>query len=147
MSDNMDEPPNGGTFAYDADYFAPHDPVRGWLTVLSFHRHTCAVVGLPYENRDGSKRQDVAKRLKERQTLVLVREPHNPYDANAIAVYEAHWTRFPAHELRASSQVGYLPKGLAEMYAPIMDEGAQLFAVLEEKVMRKDGKIDRKSVV
>lgn len=45
------------------------------------------------------------------QQLNLIREPDNPYDPNAIAVYHM------AH------RVGYLPRTLAAELAPQMDQG------------------------
>jgi hypothetical protein len=46
----------------------------------------------------------------------LVREPQNPHDPNAIRVEtDGHY-------------LGYIPKGLAEKIAPLMDNGTQLRA-------------------
>lgn len=114
-----------------------HDPLTG----LWVHKSGIAVVGLPYPNPDGSSRMDAAKRVIDAQVLKLVREPGNAYDGNAIAVYEALWTKFPECEIRPSGQVGYLPRGIAELYAPLMDAGAAMFATVLEKVPKK-GKDD-----
>lgn len=48
--------------------------------------------------------------------LRLVREPNNPYDTNAVAVYDAE----------GQTQVGYLPREHAERIAKRLDAGEEL---------------------
>lgn len=51
--------------------------------------------------------------------LRLVREPENPHDPNAIAVYAE----------RGRNKAGHVPKGYAKRLAPMLDDGAALVAV------------------
>lgn len=53
-------------------------------------------------------------------TLVrLVREPDNPHDSNAIAVYAPN----------ASNPAGYVPRGYAKRLSKVLDAGADMVAV------------------
>ena len=49
----------------------------------------------------------------------LAREPENPHDGNAIAVYAEG----------ARRKAGYVPKGYAKRLAPLLDAGAEIVAV------------------
>jgi len=73
-----------------------------WLELIR-----CPVAGLQYH--DGA---DLKYRPGER--LTLRREPTNPYDPNAIAIY------------RGNIHIGYLPKRYNIPYARLMDEGESL---------------------
>ncbi len=53
-------------------------------------------------------------RLKIGQGLTLLRQPKNPVDPNAVFVM---WGTWP---------LGYLPRGLAETIAPLMDSGVRV---------------------
>lgn len=100
-----------------------------------------AVVGLPFPNPDGSSRNAVAARLEVGHLLVMVREPHNPYDPNAVAVYEAIVNVWPTDiDWKPDGQLGYVPKGLAAIYAPLMDEGAMVFGTVTSKNEKSPGK-------
>ena len=59
---------------------------------------------------------DQIVRMRPGQRLLVVREPKNPYDANAIAV----------HLLK--QKLGYFPRGFAAAFAPIMDAGLKVIA-------------------
>jgi hypothetical protein len=50
------------------------------------------------------------------QQLRVVREPENPYDPNAIAVFIFQ------------QQLGHFPRGFAAEVAPLMDAGSRLVA-------------------
>ena len=63
------------------------------------------VVGVTYENR-----QDVIASMEENEQVLLVREPENPFDLNAISV-----TR------RNGQQIGYIPRELAASLADSFD--------------------------
>lgn len=63
------------------------------------------VVGVTYENR-----QDVIASMEENEDILLVREPENPFDLNAISV-----TR------RNGRQIGYIPRELAACLAERFD--------------------------
>ena len=67
------------------------------------------VVGVTFEGR-----QAVVALLQFRETVVLKREPDNPYDANAIRV-----------ERLDGAQIGYIPKEMAITIAPLMDANGE----------------------
>ena len=72
------------------------------------------IVGVTKENEDGRSRQEVIEEdLYEDLELHLEREPDNPYDTNAIAVFASEY----------GDQVGYLSGKVAEELAPLMDRG------------------------
>lgn len=89
------------------------------------------VAGVTFENRDGTPRQPFVKRAKKDDRLALRREPDNPFDPNAIAVW---W----ADPEGLDHQVGYVPRALAALLAPLVDEGATLtaLAIRAQKVPR-----------
>jgi hypothetical protein len=55
-------------------------------------------------------------RLRPGQRLLVVREPKNPYDTNAIAVH------------LLNQKLGHFPRGFAAEIAPIMDAGLKVIA-------------------
>lgn len=55
-------------------------------------------------------------KLKANQPIRLVREPNNPADKNAVMVV---WDK---------RQLGWLPRGLAAVIAPLMDAGVDVIA-------------------
>ncbi|MEN6522336.1 MAG: HIRAN domain-containing protein [Anaerolineaceae bacterium] len=62
------------------------------------------------KNIDGTDRQEIISETVDiGDYLVLKREPANPYDHNAIAVYSY------------DDQIGYLSENVAEELAPLMD--------------------------
>lgn len=56
--------------------------------------------------------QDAIKKCKKKEKLKLVREPDNPYDSNAISVWN-----------KAGMQIGHLKKEVAAEIAPVLDNG------------------------
>lgn len=86
------------------------------------------IAGISFDNRDGSSRQDYARLVRKGDVLRLRREPENPHDPNAIAV---EWV----DRDEAALQLGYVPRPLAMLLAPLVDEGAKLQA----KVIRAGG--------
>jgi single-stranded-DNA-specific exonuclease len=73
------------------------------------------VVGVTYEGR-----QAVVAQLKKGEEVFLVRDPHNPYDRNAIKV--VNWNR---------QQFGFLNRDLAAVLSSRMDlYGRQVIAVV-----------------
>lgn len=74
---------------------------------------------LALTGRDG--RTAASEALQVGEAVSLVREPDNPYDSNAIEVFNT-----------AGASVGYLPGPLAYEWAPLMDVGS--FHVLSAKV-------------
>ena len=79
------------------------------------------VVGVTRHNHDGSDRQVIAGQCQPGEQLKLRREPDNPQDANAIAVFR-----------RNRDQLGYLSASLAEKLAPLLDAGTRFTAVVSE---------------
>ncbi|MDB5097237.1 MAG: hypothetical protein JWM80_1658 [Cyanobacteria bacterium RYN_339] len=90
------------------------------------------VAGVSFDNRDGTPRQPYVKQAQKGDPLALRREPDNPFDGNAIGVY---WTdpQGDAH------QIGYVPRGLAELLAPMVDEGAHLTAAVVRRGQARPG--------
>lgn len=74
------------------------------------------IVGESHHNDDGISRQFLIKKLKTGNVIYLVREPENPYDANAIRVDCKHGC------------IGYLSREHASQIAPVMDGGERLRA-------------------
>ncbi|MGP0565103.1 MULTISPECIES: HIRAN domain-containing protein [unclassified Nitrospina] len=78
------------------------------------------VVGVTYQNHDGTNRQNILKNCKSGQKVKLVREPNNKFDKFAIAVFTLD-----------DKQIGYLPKGDAKL-ANHIDRGGKTNAVIKE---------------
>lgn len=92
------------------------------------------IVGVTFEGR-----QEVIKKCcKEDDSLMLVRERDNKYDANAVAVY-ADTSDYLDEGHKLSSQIGYLNKDLAAEIAPIMDSGISYKCVIENITGGSDG--------
>lgn len=84
------------------------------------------VVGVTFDNEDGTNRQWVIGRLDKSSNIILRREPHNKYDVNAIAV----WSDL--------GQVGYIAKDYSSIIAPMMDGGTQFKVDIAEVDMYKN---------
>ncbi|MGQ9474676.1 MAG: HIRAN domain-containing protein [Actinomycetota bacterium] len=83
----------------------------------SFHTHKrfySKVAGTSFH-------QDALKRCKEGEPLRLVREPENPYDRNAIAVYS-----------QSNELIGHIKRDLAAELAPLMDSGVPIDVRISE---------------
>ena len=78
-------------------------------------RYKTRIAGVTYSNEDGADRQDLIVQCKPGDEVVLVREPDNPHDSAAIAVY---WK---------GHQIGYVPTGDRRL-ALHMDAGYGVFA-------------------
>jgi hypothetical protein len=92
--------------------------VGGRITGVDFHSK---VVGVTRHNHDGSDRQVIARDCRPGEPLTLRREPDNPQDQNAVAVFRAN-----------GEQVGYLSASVAEQIAPLLDADAAITAVVSE---------------
>lgn len=77
------------------------------------------VAGVSFENRDGGLRQTYVRLIRKGDRLILRREQDNPFDGSAIAV---DWADADGQAF----QIGYVPRGLALVLAPLVDQGAQL---------------------
>jgi len=71
-------------------------------------------------------RQKLLKKLKPGHSLVLIREPQNPADSNAIMVCVATGI------LRRKHCVGYLSADIAEQFAEHLDGGGLMSATVSE---------------
>lgn len=74
------------------------------------------VAGVTFEGR-----QDLVRTLSTGDTLVLKREPENPYDPHAVKVATA-----------AGAQIGYLSARVAARLAPSIDSGARYAATISQ---------------
>jgi tetratricopeptide (TPR) repeat protein len=79
------------------------------------------VVGVTKSNPDGSNRQSILQRCRKGEPLDLVREPNNPYDKLAIAVFRAN-----------GEQIGYLPQD--PRLAVHIDRGGRVSAKIHDIV-------------
>jgi len=79
------------------------------------------LVGVTYRNPDGTDRQHLVRHLSIGQTLVLKPEPTNPYDSEAVAVFDER-----------GQQLGYLPQHSG--VALLIDRGAQVTATVHRVV-------------
>lgn len=68
-------------------------------------------VGVTFANNDGTERQDVIKQLNKGDNIVLVREPNNSYDPNAVKVITEY------------GQAGYIGKDYAAIISSMIAEG------------------------
>lgn len=89
------------------------------------------VVGVTHSNLDKTSRQAILRRMAKTagkgDFIELRREPDNPYDGNAIAVYTAE-----------GEQIGYLNRETAKEFAECMDDGERVSATLD-KIIGGDG--------
>ena len=93
------------------------------------------VIGVTSTNADGTSRQKIIGNCKKGDELILLREPSNPYDINAIKVCVPKKPGFLSRWLRRRpvlSQLGYLSGYVASRIAPLMDEGVHVQAVVDE---------------
>jgi hypothetical protein len=87
--------------------------------VECIHRFSCQVVGLSHTNKYGRDRMGFVNHLTRGTKLVLVPEPDNPYDRNAILVYV---------EGDLENDLGYLHSSSAKKFCRMMECGATFSA-------------------
>lgn len=78
-----------------------------------------SLVGVTFRNDDGSSRQEILSYTIDGSDVELRREPDNPYDKWAIAVFNED-----------NEQMGYLPS--SDDLARFMDKGNRIRAFVEE---------------
>ncbi len=78
------------------------------------------VVGVTKLNDDGQQIQSILATITPSDSLTFVREPNNPYDANAIKVVCDY------------QHIGYIKADIAEDIAPLMDSGKKLSGHITE---------------
>lgn len=91
----------------------------GWINPRS---RTAGRYGLHSFNLRGTGYYEAAVRagdFRPGRLLRLQREPENPHDRNAVAVYA----------VPGRNRSGYVPKSVAARLAPLMDSGVELVAV------------------
>jgi len=79
------------------------------------------VAGVTYENPDGSDRQEILEDCRSGEKLLLIREPNNEYDRNAIRVCRI-----------SREQIGYIPQMFSAEIAPLLDRGHPVKAQIIE---------------
>jgi hypothetical protein len=93
--------------------------------------HT-SVAGVTKKNRDGRSRQEVIAECRRGEDLLLLREPDNPKDPNAIKVCRL-----------LGDQVGYISSDVASRMADEMDGGKKFSAKVSEITGGERGKRTR----
>jgi hypothetical protein len=96
----------------------------------------CAVAGESKTNADGTKRQSIIRKLAVGQKMMLVREPDNAYDPNAIIVCT-----------EAKEQIGYVNRETAQRLAKQLDNGLEYAAFIEAVTGGEPGKPTRGCVL
>jgi hypothetical protein len=82
----------------------------------SFYTHLAGVTK--------NKRQQSIINLRFNEELTLIREPHNPFDKNAVAVY--------AGDKYSFEQIGYIPSDIAQKLAKLIDSGMKYDCTIKE---------------
>jgi single-stranded-DNA-specific exonuclease len=118
---------NAPAFELVEDLFARADEIlareeySGIAEAPSFHTK---LAGVTFEGR-----QDTLERVSAGTPLRLVRQPDNPYDANACALFDPH-----------GDQVGFLNRRLAAALAPSIDAGVDYDVEVTEVTGGEDGR-------
>lgn len=82
------------------------------------------VVGVTYQNEDGTSRKDIIAGLSSGDKLRLEREPDNKFDPNAVKVCALCGDTW--------KQIGYLPKDVAGEVSSALEAGQQYSVILED---------------
>ena len=88
---------------------------------MAIEELSIAVVGVRYDNLDGSSRSSEIARCEEGEEIELRSEPENPADHNAIAVFSAR-----------GIQIGYVPADRARLIHRLISEGTKLRAIFQD---------------
>ncbi len=87
---------------------------------MGWNDFSLAAVGCGYDNDDGSSRQLELAECRPGDRIELVRQPDNPHDPLAVAIFTASGTC-----------VGYLGRDRACWIAPKIDRGYPVNAIVE----------------
>lgn len=87
---------------------------------MGWNDFSLPAVGERYDNEDGSSRQLEIAECKPGDLLDLVRQPDNPHDHMAVAIFTGSGTC-----------VGYLGRVKAQWLGSKMDNGMQISAIVE----------------
>ncbi len=82
------------------------------------HSHS-RIAGLSHPNADGGSRRKILRGCRRFESFLLVREPGNVFDPNAIMIFTSR-----------DQMLGYLPRAKAAKIAPQMDQGKVWLALL-----------------
>lgn len=101
-----------------------------WALILKRQRLVFSKVrGVTFDNPDGISRQRLLQKLRQYPqadvSILLQREPDNPFDAYAIEVIAS-----VRHHGRAV--VGYMSSSMSREVSPLMDQGYTTVAFFEE---------------
>lgn len=72
----------------------------------------CAVAGINHLAFDGQHRQDIIAKCRLGEPIILIRDPDNPADPDAVALFR-----------KTGESIGFLTRYDAEEIAPLMDKG------------------------
>ena len=95
---------------------------EAWKTVKSTIE--TKVAGVTFENRQQAL-ENLKKYNTEHINIILAREKENEHDNNAIAV-------IVSVKDKGAYKMGYIPRTLSKMVAPLMDYGKNVKAVFKE---------------
>jgi len=96
---------------------------------MGWNDFSLPAVGERFDNEDGTSRQEELRRCLVGEMVHLVREPDNPHDHMAVAIFSERWV-----------QVGYLGRERAQWIGSKMDRGYDVRAIVERvKGARLDG--------
>lgn len=104
-----------------ADEIIAREEYAGITDAGSFHTK---LAGVTFEGRPA-----VVSLLRPGMPLRIVRQPDNPHDASACAVFDPH-----------GEQVGFLNRRLAAVMAPVLDAGVEYDAEVSEVTGGEDGR-------
>ena len=106
MPDKTDHwlPPIPASKSDESDHFLQPSPPDASQSV------ELKVVGVSFLNKDGTSRQEIIQTLREKDKIILRREPDNCYDRHAILV-----------ETEQGKPFGHISRDFAEYYSPILD--------------------------
>lgn len=81
------------------------------------------IVGVTYDNPDGTNRQNILRRMKDKgcedERLTFVHEKNNPRDPNAVMILN-----------KKNECLGYLKSDYAESVAAMLDDGLDIHAYI-----------------
>jgi len=83
------------------------------------HHFGAQLVGIFLSNKQGIPRRELVNNLKQSAKLILVPEPHNPVDRNAILIY---WDDDLENDL------GYMDSASANRFCKMIECGAKFDA-------------------
>ena len=94
---------------------------------MSFYTHK--VVGVSHTNSNGTSRQKYISKMREGDKVILVRDPDNPADGNAIQALNED-----------RQQIGFIDRSRASELAPQMDNGYVVEAWVDRILGGESGK-------